>query len=199
MPALNYLKTRFFNQAIFEIPHFYGFLSRHEGFKVIREAHITIEEKSVIVEFREWGTLKTKWHLSIPCGQLDWQLSFITQIFNQPFPLLSSADQLAMHSRVLVPSGREDVDPAQWLEFFQSLPHFSRVYIYTSGLVPDILHALVNEDEDMAAGVLPGLTKLYLLGYRRSQSTIDAAERFVATRKLANHNIILVDYDTILS
>jgi hypothetical protein len=85
---------------------------------------------------------------------------------------------------------RDDVDPALWLESFQSLPHFSKVELHFShGLVQDIVHALVNED--MAAGVLPSLTELYLSRYRESQSTIDAAERFVAARKLANHNIVL--------
>jgi len=190
MPVLDSLTTRFFNQAIFEIPHFYGFLSRLEGFKALRDVRIILNEKTVIVEFSEEQFRGTKWRLSIPCRQLNWQLSCITQIFNQLSPLLSSADWLEMTNQPTpVPIRREDVDPAQWLEFFQSLPHFSKVYVHIHEFVPDIVHALVNED--MAAGVLPGLTSLHLYGYRSSQSTIDAAERFVATRKLANHNIFL--------
>jgi len=190
MPVLDRLTTRFFNQAIFEIPHFFGFLSRLEGFKVLRGVELILHEKSVIVEFREKGSLRIKWHLSIQCRQLDWQLSLITQIFNQLSPLFSSANQLMIFGTIgSGPTGNVDVDPARWLEFFQSLPHFSRVLVNNHELVPDILHALVNED--MAAGVLPSLTLLQLSGYRRSESTIDAAERFVGTRKLANHNIVL--------
>ena len=81
------------------------------------------------------------------------------------------------------------MDPAQWLELFQPLPHLSEVRVDVEELVPDIVHALANED--MAAGVLPGLTKLYLEGYRKLPSATDAVERFVATRKLANRNIVL--------
>src|SRR5260221_2835059 len=96
MPVLDWLTTRFFNQAIFEIPHFFGFLSRLEVLKVLRVVELTLEEKSVIVEFQEKGSSRTKWHLSIPCRQLDWQLSFITQIFNQLSPILSTADWLLL-------------------------------------------------------------------------------------------------------
>jgi len=190
MPALDSLTTRFFNQAMFEIPHLYGLLSRLEGFKGLRDASIILEDKSVVVWFCKDGSHRVKWHLSIQCRQLDWQLSFITQIFSQLFPLLGSADWLTFYKvSSPVPIRRGDVDPEQWLEFFQSLPHFSKVIVYFHELVPDILHFLVNED--MAAGVLPSLTELHLSGYRKSQSTIDAAERFIATRKLANQNIVL--------
>jgi len=191
-PALDSLRTRFFNQAIFEIPHLYGLLSRLEGFKGLGKAYIGLEEKSVFVSFSKdrLASMNRRLNLSIQCRQLDWQLSFITQIFNQLSPLLSSAGLLTLNREDLSAStGREDVDPEQWLEFFQSLPHFSKVTVFLHELVPDIVHVLVNED--MAAGVLPSLTELDLSGYRESQSTIDAAERFVATRKLANQNIVL--------
>ena len=89
-----------------------------------------------------------------------------------------------------MPAGWEDVDPAQWLELFQPLPSLSEVRVHDiEELVPGIVHALVNED--MAAGVLPGLTKLHLAGYRTSPFAIDAAERFIATCKLSNRNIFL--------
>ena len=190
MPVLNRLTTRFFNQAIFEIPHLSGLLSRLEGFKVISEAFICLMEESVTVNFctEQFGV--PLWQLSIPCRQLDWQLSFITQIFNQISPLLSSADRLIISYDIsLLPFRKGDVDSAQWLEFFQSLPHFSKVQVCWHELVPEIVHVLVNED--MAVGVLPGLTELYLDHYRESQSTIAAAKRFVATRKLAGQNIVL--------
>jgi hypothetical protein len=190
MPVLDWMVTRFYNQAIIEIPHFVGLLSRREGIKVLTRANITLEEKSVRVHFLEKVSPVIKLELSILCRGLDWKLSLLTQIFNQLSPLLSSAHLLAITKGYFqIPSGREDVDPAQWLEFLQSLPHFSEVSVYVHDIVPDILHALVNED--MAAGVLPSLTSLKLRAYRRPQSMTDMAERFVANRKLANQNIVL--------
>jgi hypothetical protein len=128
-------------------------------------------------------------NLSVPCKQLDWQLSFTTQIFNQLSPLLSSTKLLTIDKPHLMSTGREDADPEQWLELFQSLPHLSEVCVNIEELVPDIVHALVNGG--MAAGVLPSLTKLRLAGYRNSPSVIDAAEQFVSTRKITNRTILL--------
>ena len=88
-----------------------------------------------------------------------------------------------------MPTGREDVDPAQWLELFQSLPGFSKLRVNIEELVPDVVHALANED--MIAGISPGLTLLHLEGYQKFPSAIGAAKRFVASRKLANRHILL--------
>ena len=192
MPALTTLIIEFFNQLIFEIPQLYGFISRVEGLKFFNEVNIIPAQKSVDITFyrkEKHGYDGGGFHLSIPCRQLDWQLSFTIQILNQLSPLLSSAKLLIICRPYSMSAGREDVDPAQWLELFQPLPHLSEVRVFIEELVPDVVHALVNED--MAAGVLPGLTSLHLEGYRKSQSAIDAAERLVYTRKLANRDIFL--------
>ena len=194
LPALTTLSIAFFNQAIFEIPQLNGFISRVEGLKSFNHISITLAENAVWITFyrkekrgyRIWGQ---NCNLSISCRRLDWQLSFTTQIFNQLSPLISSAKVLIIYKPYAMSAGREDVDPAQWLELFQPLPHLSEVRVDVEELVPDIVHALVNQG--MAAGVLPGLTSLYLEGYQKSPSTIDAAKRFVDSRKLANHNIFL--------
>ena len=194
LPALTTLSITFFNQAIFEIPQLNGFISRVEGLMSFNHISIIFAENAVGITFyrkekrgyRNWGQ---NCNLSISCRRLDWQLSFTTQIFNQLFPLISSAKVLIIYKPYAMSAGREEVDPAQWLELFQPLPHLSEVRVDVEELVPDIVHALVNQG--MAAGVLPGLTSLYLEGYQKSPSTIDAAKRFVDSRKLANHNIFL--------
>ena len=193
MPALITLTIGFFNQVIFEIPQLYGFISRVEGLKFFDQVTITPSEQAVAVSFQrrkeKRGYDPTGCRLSVPCRQLDWQLSFTTQMFNQLSPLLSSAKLLIIDKPYSMYTGREEVDPAEWLELFQLLPHLSEVRVHIEELAQDVAHALANED--MAAGVLPGLTSLRLKGYRKSQSAIDAAERFVATCKLANRNIFL--------
>ena len=193
MPALFNLTIRFFNQVVFEIPQLNGFISRVENLKFINHIYILPTEKYVEVAFHQLdkrGHNRGECHLSIPCRQLDWQLSFATQILDQLPDAISSARLLVFYKLGLMSAGREDVDPAQWLEIFQGLPHLWEVRVEREELVPDIVHALVNED--IAAGVLPGLIKLHLEGYRKSPSTIiDTVERFVATRKLTSRNIFL--------
>jgi len=128
-------------------------------------------------------------YLRIPCSQLDWQLSFSTQILHQLSHVLSSVDVLSIIKFSSPLIGKEDVDPTQWLELFQPLSQTSEIRVSMEELVPDVMRALVSED--MAAGVLAGLASLHLEGYRKSKFTMEAAERFVATRKLDGHNILL--------
>ena len=56
-------------------------------------------------------------------------------------------------------------------------------------LVPDIVDALTTQD--MATGVLPELTHLYLKGYRQSPSVAKAAAQFVAARRHSGRTISL--------
>jgi hypothetical protein len=86
------------------------------------------------------------------------------------------------------PTGGE-VHPARWLELFQPFTHVTEVDVRQRRLVPVIVQALVMGD--MAAGVLPELTKLHLSGYRKSPSVAKDAERFVATRKVSGRTVVL--------
>jgi hypothetical protein len=88
-------------------------------------------------------------------------------------------------------TGKEEVDPTQWLELLQPFTHVTEVYVLNDRLVPVIVQALVTED--MAAGVLPELTSLHLSGYRKSSSVAKAAEQFVATRKLSGRTVNLIN------
>ena len=191
MPALTTLTIKFFNQLIFEVPQLYGFISRVEELKFFNEVYIKPAAESIDISFyrKKHGYSHRACYLSISCRQLDWQLSFTTQIFDQLSPLLSGAELLIIYKPHSISTGREDVDSIQWLELFQPLPHLSWVCINIEELVPDVVHALVNEG--MVAGVLPSLTSFYLAGYWRSTSAMNAAKRFIATCKLANRNISL--------
>ena len=194
MPALATLSIKFFNQLIFEIPQLNEFIS-HERFKPFNEVSITLAEKLLDIVFyqkEKRGYDPRRFYLSVPCRQLDWQLSFTSftiQIFNQLPTRLFSAKLLTICYIYSMRTGREDVDPAQWLELFQSLQSLSKLRVKIEELVPDVVYAIANED--MAAGISPGLTLRHLKGYQKSPSAIDAAKRFVASCKLANRNIML--------
>ena len=67
----------------------------------------------------------------------------------------------------------------------------TEVYIFEATFVPGIVEALAVQD--MATEVLPELTTLRLIGYRSSLSVEKAAEKFVATRRLAGRTVYLTD------
>lgn len=88
------------------------------------------------------------------------------------------------------PIAQGDVDSNQWLELFQQFTHASLLRVLEKKLVPGVVRALATED--MAAGLLPELTRLSLRGYRDSPSVAKAAEKFVVTtRRLSGRTIHL--------
>jgi len=118
--------------------------------------------------------------LGITCEELDWQLSFVTQVLRQISPLLPSVDSLTINEPYKMPRGEEHVESMQWLELFQPFTHVRTVHVFEQ-VVPGIVDALVAENT--IAGVLPELSSLYLKGYRDSPSVAKAAEQFVAARR----------------
>jgi hypothetical protein len=126
--------------------------------------------------------------LGTSCRQLDWQLSFVTQILSQLPSLLFSVHTLDIQSGDELPTGEEDVEPAQWLELFQLFTHVTQVVV-SEKLVPSIVQALVADE--MTAEVFPELTSLQLRRYRRTPSVAKAAEQFVAARGLTGCTISL--------
>jgi hypothetical protein len=128
--------------------------------------------------------------LGASCRRLDWQLSFAAQILSQLSPLLSGVHSLSIESvDHQLPAWEEEVDPSQWLELFRPFSHVGWVHVTHEELVPGIARAL--NAEGMTTDVLPELTELLLIGYRRSPSVAKAAKQFVARRNLAGRAVRL--------
>jgi hypothetical protein len=82
------------------------------------------------------------------------------------------------------------MDSIQWLELFRPFTHLTQVNVSEKQFVPDVVKALVAED--MAAGVLPELTSLFLSGYYSFPTVAKTVEQFVATRRLSGRTIRLI-------
>jgi hypothetical protein len=188
-PVLTNLVIKYFNQLIFEIPQVVQFISRVDGLKSPREVRVQPETLYPALSLLRRGRVRGECYFRIPCSQFDWQLLFMTQILHQLSALLCHVHVLSIFKSPFPLAGREDVDPTHWLELFHPLSQISTIRVSIEELVPDVVYALVSED--MAAGILPRLTSLRLDGYRKSKNAMEAAERFVATRKLDGQDISL--------
>jgi hypothetical protein len=187
-PVLTTLEIKYFNQLIFEIPQLSQFISRVDGLKSPTEVTLKLAGGYSTMSVRRRGRRGGECYIVLPCRQPDWQLSFSTQILHELYPLLCSVHVLSIpESPQLV--GENDVDTSQWLELFQPLSQILKIHVSVRHIALDIMRSLVSED--MAPGILPRLTSLHLEGYRKSTFAMEAAERFVAMRKLAGHNILL--------
>ena len=188
LPALCKFAIRFFNDIFFEIPQFCQLIPRFNALKSPARAIVKHSVDFVGIYFEEGNLSSEDCFLGTSCRQLDWQLSFVTQILSQLSFLLSSVDSLDIQSGDDLPTGEEDVESAQWLELFQLFAHVTQVYVWEN-LVPSIVQALAAED--MTAEVLPELTSLYLSGYRSFPSVAKVVEQFVATRRLSGRSVSL--------
>lgn len=192
LPALCKITIKLFNQIFFEIPQFSQFIP-HQNPNVLGSPTLVLvthsaESVSVFLIQNENSSSDEHCYLATSCRRLDWQLSFVTQILSQLSPLLSSVAKLTFITHLEMPTGKEDVDPTQWLELFQLFTHVEEIHVFEQ-LVPDIMQALVMEAMDL--GVLPELASLSLNGYRRSPSAVKDAEEFVATRRQSGRTVSL--------
>ena len=194
LPALCKIAIRLFNDMLFEIPRFCQFIPCLNASRPPARAIVIHGVESVGVYFEGEGLLIGDCFFGTSCGQLDWQLSFVTQILSQLSFLLSSVRSLDIQSGDELPTGEEDVDPTQWLELFQPFTHATEVRVWEK-LVPGIAQALGAGG--MTAEVLPELTSLCLVRYRSSLSAAKAAEQFVLTRKLSGRAISLTSGDEV--
>jgi hypothetical protein len=191
-PALTFINIEFFSQLIFQIPQFCHFISRVNALKSPTEVMMTPSAELVTLFFIQQGERRVvlgECFLGTTCEELDWQLSFVTQVLRQfSTLLLSSVDSLTINKPLKMPRGEGQVEPMQWLELFQPFTHVRTVHVFEQ-LVPDIVDALVAENT--VAGVLPELSRLYLKGYRDSPSVAKAAEQFVAARRHSGRTVSL--------
>ena len=194
LPTLRQIAIRLFNDIFFEISEFCKFIPRLNALKSPTWITVKHSVDFVGVHFEEGRPSNEICFLGTSCRQLDWQLSFVTQILSQLSSLLSSVYSLDIQNDNELPTGEEDVDSAEWLDLFQLFTHVTRVCV-SEKLVRSIAPALVMED--MTAEVLPELTSLQLGGYRRSPSVAKAAEQFITTRKHFGRTISLTSGDVV--
>ena len=185
-PALCKIKIRLFNEIFFEIPQFCQFILRPSALASPTWVNVTHSAESVSVLL----ILNRNEHclLGTSCRRLDWQLSFVTEILTQLSPLLSSVRSLTIQKGDELPS-MEDMDSTQWLELFRPFTHATLVRVSEEQLLPSIVQALVTED--MTTAVLPELFSLHLEEHSATPSVVEAAEQFVATRRLSGHTVFL--------
>jgi hypothetical protein len=185
-PALCKITVRLFNDIFFELPQFFQFTLRPNALGsptwVVVTHSTELVSVMLVLNGNEHCILETS------CRRLNWQLSFVTEILTQLSPLLSNVRSLTIQKGDEFPS-MEDMDSMQWLELFRLFTHVTLVRVSEEQLVPSIVQALVTED--LATAVLPELFSLHLEEYSGTPSVVEAAERFVATRRLSGRTLFL--------
>jgi len=192
-PSLNFVIIKFLNDFIFEIPQLCQFIGRIDALKSPNEVIVKPSQETASITFTQRGERRRnlgELFLVLSGGPLEWQLLSATQIFTQLSPLLSNVKTLSIGKYPSSPAEEEDLESIPWLEFFRPFSGAWSVRI-TERLAPDVALALGGVADDMASEVLPGLITLFLEGHRNYPYVREAAERFVAARRLSGHRVDL--------
>jgi hypothetical protein len=80
LPALNHIATRFFNDISFEIPEFCKIIYHLYALQSPTRVIIKHSVDSIGVHFKEGNPSGRNCFLGTSCRQLDWQLSFATEM-----------------------------------------------------------------------------------------------------------------------
>ncbi len=111
-PLLDNLGITSFRQLIFDTPQLTQFISRTPSLKTRGKARIVFSPGSVaaILPLISPWSLK----LEISCGQSDWQLSSLAQIY-LPLPqaLIPTMEHLYIRDELLPPHWQDDIEDGQ--------------------------------------------------------------------------------------
>jgi hypothetical protein len=187
-PLLDRLEITFFRQLLFHTPQFAQFISRTPNLMTYDEAHVVFTSYHAELQLARYRGL----NLEIYCNQLDWLLSMLAQICTSSLTLISSLEHLYIHENEInltQPRWEDDIENVQWLELLHPFTTVKALYLsqdITSRIAP-ALEELVGE---RATEVLPALQSLFLEP-KPSEPVQKAIDKFVATRQLSNHPVVI--------
>jgi hypothetical protein len=197
-PLLKQLFVAFFMdlELVFDIPQLHDFVARTETLRPFNQAKM---------QFSGWGIMvtlgsPTRFELQIECERLDLQLSSLTQIFSQQFPLLSHVEQLEIGGNSLeFMRWKDGPDMDSWLELFQLFVAVQNLYVSKDLVLPVVSVMAALQDLRVTGGtaveVLPALLNLSLEGLEPSGPVQEAIKSFVTARRLSDHPIAIQRWD----
>ena len=185
-PRLRDIDLRFFSQPTLDASQLGGFINRIELWRSRLRADILFSGDAISITFTE-PRAHTWLRLQIPCEQLDWQLSSISQICDQFSSFISSVEGLDINttgpSRV-----PDDMDNDQWLQLIRAFNGAQDILV-PGEFVTDILHALCLADEGHDV-VLPALQSLHLHVMEPIPVALqDSVDSFVSQRQHSGHPV----------
>ena len=197
-PLLHVVQITFFNQLVFDVSQFSKFIGRTEKLRTLDRADLFFRYRSVWMGLyppTNPGADRTLLAIGVLCGELEWQVSALTQVCNLSLPLLSTLGCLDINIFGFESLGRGNwrhhMESAQWAELLQSFSAVKSLHIHENmGFVCMALGDLAG-----AAGVidiLPVLQTIFM-GHQTGFSGWNSHDlkRFTAARQSSGHPVTI--------
>jgi hypothetical protein len=185
-PQLNRLYITFFNDIVFYIPQFFKFIYRTPRLKAPKEAHVTFDGHTAM--FRLKSASYEILNVEISCRELDWQVSSLVQIFTSCLPPFSTLEDLYIRKGLYPQAG--NIENVVWLELLHPFRAVKNLYLSEEFAIR-IVQALQELVGGSATEVLPSLQNIFLEGIEPSGLIQEGIRKFVATRQITSHPIVV--------
>jgi hypothetical protein len=194
-PAITSLKTWFFNQLEFDIPHLLQFISRTQIPGSFEQAKLYFQDRRAYIHVGHrdppggeefWIALS----IVISCHALDWQVACLAQICGNISPFLSNVERILINTGyfndVVFSDWKDYVDNPRWVEIFHAFSALQHMNIppRLGGIIGSALQELT---EERVMDALPMLRHLYLPP--PSESTQQAIQPFISSRQRCNRPV----------
>jgi hypothetical protein len=186
-PRLDHFYITFFNDIVFDAPHFIHFISRTPTLKLLDNACVVFGHHTATVSFSRtsgYGLLEA----NISCRELDWQVSSLGQVCTSCLPLSSTEDLYIYPDPYSQLHWQDNIENSLWLELLHPFTAVKSLHL-TKEFVPRIVPALQELIGSRTTEVLPTLQNILLEELEPSEPVQEGIEEFVSARQLFGHSI----------
>jgi len=194
LPRLSDLVLRFFPLPTFGVPKLPQILHHIEIFKLPLEAIVAFYDNRTRIDFMSTG--RGSLGLEFQCTESGNQVSWLTEIYPQFWPLLSR-----IHYLELCDHDVQDVqDSTLWLEFLRPFTAVKTLYFRDQNSLKQIARVLGELTDERAADVLPMLDTIIMWLDRSYRHPVwdqvkawlfPLVQPFVDARQLLGHPVVV--------
>ena len=193
-PRLDTLRITFFNQIAFDTPQFIQFISRTSTSEALVKASVSFEDGNAIIDISSQSYYRTL-KVTIPCRELDWQVSSLEQVCTLCLPPFSMLEDLYISEKPSWQSDWQDnIENTLWLELLFPFTFVKNLYL-SKELARRIVPALQELVEGRTTEVLPALQNIFLEETQPSGPVQEGIEQFIATRQATDNPITISRWD----
>jgi hypothetical protein len=193
-PRLDTLRITFFNQIVFDTPQFIQFISRTSTSEALVKANVSFEDGNAIIDISSQSHYR-RLKVTIPCRELDWQVSSLEQVCTLCLPPLLMLEDLYISEEPSWQSDWQDnIENTLWLELLLPFTSVKNLYL-SEELARRIVPALQEQVEGRTTEVLPALQNIFLEETQPSGPVQEGIEQFITTQQATDRPITVSRWD----
>ena len=194
-PQLDFFRITFFNDVVFDAPQITRLISDMPTFNAFDEASVFLGGTVASIKLSSKASSNRELQVKILCRELDWQVSFLEQVYTSSlFPLFTLEDLYIDEYRYRKPVWEDNIDNTLWLELLHLFTTVRNLFL-SEKIASRVVPALQELVGGRTIEVLPTLQNAFIEGLQPSGPVQESLGKFVAARQLTGHPIAVYPWD----